>query len=73
MTGLLCPQQIACTANFQIPHGDFKAGAEFCKLPNCTQTLFRYFREHLALSEGKVSIGMAIAAPNAPSKLMKLG
>ena len=43
VTGLLGTQQVACTANFQIPHGDFKAGAKFRKVPDGSQTFLSHF------------------------------
>ena len=35
MTMLLCAEQITGTPDFQITHGDFKAGTKFSKFLDC--------------------------------------
>ncbi|MPM49264.1 hypothetical protein SDC9_95992 [bioreactor metagenome] len=39
--GLLRPQQVARAPDFQIPHGDFKPGAELHVFPDGAKALFR--------------------------------
>ena len=35
MSVLFCPQKIPCSADFQIPHGDFKTRTKICELTDC--------------------------------------
>ena len=72
MTGLRRAEQIARTANFQIPHGNLEARAEFRVVPNRVQTLFRDLRQHLAAAEGQVGKGVAAASADASANLMEL-
>ncbi len=72
MPGLLRAQQIARAADFQIPHGNFKAGTKFRKIPYGAEALFRDFRQSLVWLIGKVGIGMAVGTTDPPAKLVQL-
>ena len=73
MPMLLCSQQIARPADFQIPHGNFKAAAQIGKFPNCLQALFRHLFQHLIPAVHEESIGRPAGTPHSPPQLIKLG
>ena len=73
MTGLLGTQQIAGTPNLQVPHGDLKAGTEFCKIPDGRQPFFRNFRQVFIRTVGEIGIGVAGRASYTAAELMQLG
>ena len=72
MARLLGAQQVACASNFQVPHGDFEAGAKFGKVPDCGEALLRNFRQTLVRLVGKVGVGVAGGASNPAPELMEL-
>ena len=70
---LLRTQKIARTTDLQITHGDLEAGAEFRKVPDGGQTLFRNLRQILVGTVGEVGVGVAGGAAYTATELMKLG
>ena len=42
MSMLLCSQQISCTAELQITHGDLEAASQICELPDRRKPLLRH-------------------------------
>ena len=73
VAGLLRPQQIARSADLQIPHGDLEAGAEFHILPYGGEPLGGHLRQHLAGAIGQIGIRPAGAAADAAPDLVQLG
>ena len=73
MARLLGTQQVAGTPDFQIPHGNFEAGAEFRKIPNGRQPFFRNFRQVFVRTVGEIGIGVPGGASYPPPELMQLG
>ena len=66
VAGLLGTEHIACTANFQITHGNLEARAERCKLTNRTEPLLRDLAQRLAVPVAQVGVGResGAAAPD---------
>ena len=66
-------QNVAGTADLQIPHGDAEAAAEAGKFPDGLQPLLADLGKRLAPAEGEVGIGTASAAPHPAAELIQLG
>ena len=65
-------QQVACPANFQVAHGDFKAGAKFHIFADGAQALVGRFAEDFAGTVGQIGVGAAAGPPDASANLVKL-
>ena len=72
MTGLLSAKQIACTADLQVAHCDFKAGAEFGKIPDGRQALFGDFSQVLIGLIGEVGVGVTGRTAHTAPELVEL-
>jgi len=72
MTMLLCAENVACAADFEVAHCNLEAGAKFCIFPDCTQAAGGDFTQFLATGKGEVGIGPPGGAPHAPADLMQL-
>ena len=66
-------QKIACPADFQIAHGDFKAAPEFSKFSYGVQTLFCNFAKHFILIIEEPGTCNFIGTPYPSAHLINLG
>ncbi len=73
MPVLLCAEQVARAADFQIPHGDFKPAAKLRIFPDCRQALFRYLFEHLIAPVQKERICRPAGPADPAAQLVQLG
>ena len=70
---LLGAQNVACTPDLQIPHGDAKAGAKAGEFPDSGQTLGGHIREGFAPGKGQVGKSPPVGAAHPPPQLIQLG
>ena len=66
-------QQISCSTNLQIPHGNFEAASQFRKFPNGLESFFRYFFQYFIPFIHKKGISHPAASSYPSPKLVKLG
>ena len=70
---LFCSQDIPCTPNLQVTHGQFKTRPEFGKLLQCSKSLFRLFGQHLIPRKGEIGVGQAVGTADPTAQLVELG
>ena len=73
MAMLVCSQQIACAADFQVPHGDFKAAAKFCVFPDSSQALLCRLFQNAVPAVHQKGIGHPVGTPDSSPELIELG
>ena len=69
---LLRTKKIACTADFQITHGNLKARAKLRKFTNGLQAFFRRLAQHFIPLIHQIRIRNAIASAHASAQLIQL-
>ena len=72
MPGLLCTEQTAGTADFQIAHGNFNTGTESRKIPDSIKAFFSIFCEHLITAERQIGACTPGRPADSAANLMQL-
>jgi len=72
MAVLLCPQNIACAPDLQIPHGNLDSASKLRKFPDCLKALFRLLPEELISPIHQKGVSGPVRAPHASPDLVKL-
>ena len=72
MSVLFLTQNIACTTDFKVFHGDFKTGTQFGKFPDCAEPLFGNFAEDFIAPVHKKSICHTAGTAYTSAELIEL-
>ncbi len=65
-------QQISCSPDLQVPHGNLEPAAQICEFPNGRKPFLRHFLQHLVPSVHQKCIGRPIGTSHPASELIKL-
>ena len=66
-------EQIPCTTDFKVAHGDLKASTEVAQFFYRLESPARIFRERLPAGNQQGARARARASPNTPTQLMEVG
>ena len=72
MPVLFRPQDIAGTADLQVPHGDPESRTEFRELPDRSQSLLSRLRQDTVGTYREISVSLSVAPPDPAPQLIQL-